>query len=79
MEQVIEIEVTLKEFYQMLEHHDWHYNHSDDFQTWLEGSKMQTYLESIARRTEEHFALFSAFKAHKFQTGAPKPELPKED
>lgn len=76
--------VTLKEYYQMLDKHDWYFDWSDDGRVWEKGRANNSRLAAISTQSPKHKELWEGFKKHKF-TGkpwnteqAPKPEEPKE-
>jgi ribonucleotide reductase alpha subunit len=56
--------VTLKEYWEQLNAHDWYYEMSDDHRVWKAGFREQTRLEELAKQSKEHAALFNAFAAH---------------
>ena len=73
---------TLKDYYDMLERHDWYYHYSDDGRVYEQGQRAHASLLSIANASAEHKALFEAYSNHMF-TGdpwkterAPKPARP---
>lgn len=58
--------MTLKEFYQELEKHDWYYDMSDDHGVWERGTANKRRLEGIAEESEEHRKLYEGFSQHYF-------------
>jgi hypothetical protein len=82
METKMNAQVSLLEFYEMLERHDWYYPFSDDGRVYNNGKRAEDTLHKIASQSSEHKELFDAFEKH-FFTGepwnnerAPKPEKP---
>ena len=74
--------MTLQEFYDQCERHDWYYDYSDDNRVWEAGLASLGSLQAAAKESPAHQALLDAFNAHQF-TGkpwgnekAPKPERP---
>ena len=74
--------VSLIDFYQMLEWHDWFYSYSDDHRVWLNGQENAGKLAEIAKQSEEHNKLFRDYSKHVFSgpswntEKSPKPEKP---
>lgn len=74
---------SLKEFYDLLERHDWFYSYSDDHSVWLAGTRRVDELRAIAAKGGQEYAdLLKAYEDHMF-TGkswnteqAPKPVRP---
>lgn len=76
--------MTLVEFYERLERHDWYYDFSDDGGVWRAGSAERTRLMEASTLSPEHAKLFKAWKAHAQHedviTKRPaKPERPSEN
>lgn len=75
--------MTLQEFYDELDRHDWFYHFSDDHSTWCAGEADSSRLAQIAKESPEHKKLMDDFGAHYFsgesfgKPKAPKPERPK--
>lgn len=67
--------IALKDYYQLLEQHDWFYDYSDQHSTWERGHKNQQTLERAAKLSPVHQRLFDEFREHKFKH-RPKPECP---
>ena len=66
--------MNLKDYYDMLEKHDWYYSYSDDHKVWMRGNKAQDLLEELAEESEEFKDLYENYMAHVFN-GEPKPEV----
>jgi hypothetical protein len=58
--------MTLKEYWKILNGHDWYYNYSDDQRVWRAGCDAQKRIEGIAKESPEHQALYSGFHSHYF-------------
>ena len=76
--------VTLAQYYDMLEAHDWYFDWSDDGSVWRRGQANVDKLVAIAEQSPEYEQLFMAYREHMF-TGepwdsprAPKPDRPEE-
>lgn len=70
--------ISILEYYKLLESHDWTYRYSDDFFAWERGEKESETLERIAK-TEPVFRWYlNQFILH-FWKGTPKPARPEED
>lgn len=73
---------SLREYYDMLERHDWTWVMSDDVAVVRAGRKSEEALNAVARRSPEHAALIVAWCEHVFSGPAyrcaqkPKPERP---
>ena len=67
--------MTLQEFYDALEWHDWHYQYSDDRSVYKRGDEQQRKIEQWANEHPEHKRLFDEFAAYVRGSG-PKPERP---
>lgn len=78
--------MTLKEFYNELEKHDWYYYFSDDMSVDRRGAANRARLLKVAEDGGEAYKkLWDAYESHMF-TGepwktpkAPKPEMPSEE
>lgn len=77
--------MTLTEFYDELDKHDWYYDWSDDGRVWDRGHANLSRLLNIAGESKAHQLLYDAFHAHHF-SGAPwktdkkpKPERPETE
>ena len=74
---------TLREYYGILNSHDWYYSFSDDYTVYRKGRDAQIKIEGMAEQSEEHKKLYSGFKNHYFSgpawgsDKAPLPEVPK--
>lgn len=77
--------VSLTEFYNMLEVFDWYWEMSDDGRTYSKGKKLQGDLLKIAEQSPKHQKLFEEFEQYYWSgtpwgtTQAPKPKKPQED
>ena len=75
--------VSLGEYYDRLDRHDWFYEMSDDPGTYKKGAGDQAKVEAISKQSTEHAALYAAFTLHIFNgepwgtEPQPKPERPK--
>lgn len=74
------METSLKDYYDMLNKHDWWYQMSDDSSVYHKGREEQARLISISRDSDEHAQLFNDFQAYKLASDPnnqpPKPERP---
>lgn len=74
--------MTVGEYYDQLERHDWYYEWSDDHGVWERGSADASRLKQISEESPEHKALWDGFNKHKFSGESwgtekqPKPERP---
>lgn len=69
---------TLKEYYAMLEKHDWYYSFSDDYDVFKRGRDQAIQLNHIALNNSEHNKLYMSFLEHKTSgIGFNTPQLPK--
>jgi hypothetical protein len=79
--------MTLEEFYNLLEAHDWHYEMSDNHSVYLRGRENEQKLSSLAanHKNQDFVILFRAYKQHIFSgepwgtEQLPKPERPTKD
>lgn len=76
-------DITIQEFYQKLERHDWYYMMSDDHSVWQRGKEAEKNLKEIAsEHGDKWLSLFEDFGKHMFTGRAwgnerqPKPEMP---
>jgi len=75
--------MTLTEFYDELERHDWFTHFSDDHRVWESGEAAHSRLAEIAKESPEHKKLMDAFGEYHYSGSsfgkpkAPKPERPK--
>jgi hypothetical protein len=53
--------VSLQDFYDMLNTHDWFYEFSDDNRVWNEGIRAEAKLLLIASTSDKHTELFKKF------------------
>jgi len=58
--------MTLLEFYDALNSHDWYFEFSDDHRIWRAGRAYLDRLEVAARESKQHQILFDAFAKHYF-------------
>ncbi len=75
--------MTIQEYYDMLEKHDWYYCFSDDHRYWVAGERS---IKELRRLADEHgeafYTLLEGFFNHHFSgkpwgnEQAPKPERP---
>lgn len=77
--------VSLREFYYMLEKHDWYHPFSDSSMVQFNGFINERKLSQIASTSKEHSELYIAFEDH-FYSGKQfgcakidKPKFPEED
>lgn len=68
--------VPLRAYWEMLSRHDWTHPYSDDHSVWERGNDELKRLQSIAKQSPEHAALFDAMEAHGWHRGPlpPQPE-----
>lgn len=78
-------QITLTEYYDRLDKHDWFYNFSDDRNVRALGQKNDNEIKKIAdTHGDKYLALYVDFKLHYFSGDnfdspkAPKPERPEE-
>lgn len=72
--------MKLREFYRLLDAHDWLYQYADDPGAYRNGAFNEAHLERISTQSDEHLMLFDAFRNHKVYGVLPKPaEPPHED
>lgn len=71
--------VALATFYDELMGHDWHYDRSDDHGVWKRGCSSLAHLDTVAKTSPEHQALFRAMRDYQFgPSNTPKPARPAE-
>ena len=58
--------VSLAEYWEMLNKHDWFHMYSDDNSVDRKGSAYMRVLTDIAGQSREHTALLIGFRAHEF-------------
>lgn len=75
--------ISLQDYWDQLDRHDWYYQFSDDGGTYRWGSDNEKKLKKLAELSDDHKALYSAFVQSKFNasTGFSKdiPAIPKPD
>lgn len=75
--------ISLKDYWNMLDRHDWHYDCSDDHRIWASGLGNEKKLLSIATQSADHKKLYEAFRRHYFSGEAfgtpqqPQPPCPR--
>lgn len=80
------MKISIQDFYQLLDDHDWYYQFSDDDRVYRRGAASMIGLMNIAANNgPEYKALLEAFNMHYFSgkpwktPKAPKPDMPRED
>lgn len=58
--------MSIQEYYDALEAHDWYYSFSDDMRKYKQGELARFSLETIAKQSPEHQKLYNAFEDHMF-------------
>lgn len=72
--------LSLKEYYILLNAHDWYYAFSDDTRVYNAGVSSLRALKKLMDQSPEHAELFNAFQAHHFTgPGFGNPRQPKPD
>lgn len=77
-----DIKVSLADFWDMLNSHDWYYDWSDDHRVWQAGRTVKEKLVLISGQSDTHKALYDGFTSHYFSGDAwhtekkQKPEKP---
>ena len=72
--------MSLAEYYDALDRHDWYFLMSDDSKVWVKGELERRELVDISHISKQHTNLFNAFYKHYFSGPAfaspkwPKPE-----
>lgn len=59
--------ITIKQFndyVEMLDHHDWHYDYSDDINVWRRGKDQYKTLTHMAKQDTIYQEVFSEFSAY---------------
>ena len=75
-------QMTLQEFWDMLNRHDWYYQFSDDHRQWSDGSKNADQIKLLSDISTGHKKLYEGFCKHYFggesfkKPDSPKPERP---
>lgn len=79
------VQVSLVDFWDMLNRHDWFYTYSDDHSVYRRGQAHQDALEAVSKQSPEHAALFKGFHNYHFSgkpwntPQEPKPERPSNE
>lgn len=74
--------MPLREFYSVLQSHDWFYYFSDDHRVWVAGEVASKRVQQLAKISPDHQALYDGFSAYHFsgesfgKPKAPYPEKP---
>lgn len=73
-------QMTIEEFYKLLEGHDWTYQYSDDFSVWRRGSDRAKQISHLAEGNETFKQMVADFRSYIFDGDAtgytrPKPLL----
>ena len=73
-------QMTLQEFWDMLNRHDWYYQFSDDHSMWSDGNKNADQIRLLSDISPGHKKLYEGFQKHYFGGEAfKKPESPKPE
>jgi hypothetical protein len=71
---------TLSEFYDMLEHHDWTFQYSDDHRYWRRGQQqlgeIQAAIDAGGREYNDLFKQWDAYAWREKDSAVPKPIRP---
>lgn len=67
--------VTPKEFYAMLEEHDWFYGYSDDHRVWTAGSEANRKLQAIIQEDSLLTRMYSDYAKCVHNPDLSKPKL----
>jgi len=67
--------VTPKEFYSMLEEHDWFYGYSDDHRVWTAGSEANRKLQAIIQEDSLLTRMYSDYAKCVHNPDLSKPKL----
>lgn len=67
--------VTPKEFYAMLEQHDWFYGYSDDHRVWTAGSEANRKLQAIVQENPLLSRMYSDYAKCVHNPDLSKPKL----
>ncbi|NDG31610.1 hypothetical protein EB118_16275 [bacterium] len=71
---------TLSEFYDMLEHHDWSYQYSDDHRYWRRGqqqmAEIRTAIDSGGKAYSDLFEQWDGYAWREKDSNIPKPIKP---
>lgn len=68
--------VTLREYYKMLDKHDWFFDMSDDHSVWSKGWLNDKLIHTTSTHSDEHKKLYDAFYRYLSKVDAAKPPLP---
>jgi len=68
--------ITLSEYYDMLDKHDWFFDMSDDHSVWEAGRRARNKLKDIAWQSPAHKELYYRFTLYVGKVDAPKPMRP---
>ncbi len=72
-------QISLKEYWNALNTHDWFYSFSDDQRAWKKGSTNGEILKEVSKQSPAHQELYEGFVAHHniySETTSPKPPCP---
>jgi hypothetical protein len=58
---------TLHTFFDILKHHDWYFEMSDDHRVWKAGATHEEQIKSMCRISEPHKTMHKAFTDHIFE------------
>ena len=76
-------QLTLQEFYALLERHDWYYDWSDDHRVWRKGTRERNILESLAKENgPEYQTLLEQYRKYMFKANTEqisKPARPEDN
>ena len=67
--------MTLADYYDRLDRHDWFYHYTDDHRVWTQGADEADKLWALGRQSPAHAELYAEFLRH-HSKGAPKPVKP---
>jgi len=72
--------MSLQEFFDELEKHDWYYEYSDDQRVWDKGNTNSKRLSGISEESEEHKKLYKDYTNHMYSGETfEKEKIPKPD
>lgn len=69
--------VSLHQFYQMLENHDWYHEMADDHGSYLTGQSALRKLKEIASQSQSHQILFDDYRRYMTIWNEGRPSKPK--
>ena len=75
-------QMSLREYWDMLNRHDWYYQFSDDHRMWSDGNKNDSQIKLLSDISDGHKKLYEGFCKHYFsgeafgKSESPKPERP---